>query len=449
MISWQTIANISSAPTTCGVYQYWDQDKILYIGKAINLKARLASHAQNARLDEKERAIVTGATHITYTETDNEFLALLLEAELIRTHQPPYNRIWKDDKTYLYIVIDTRAPFPRPHFARAHELSINHHPLPISLRIFGPFPNTQIAEEVLRAIRRLIPFCMSKNVGKRACFYSKISLCSPCPATITTAEQKRQYRHQIFQVIKILSGKIDPVIKDLTRQMKIASTNQDFETALLLRTRIERFTRFIATHTFRSSDSISYNTAEQKMKNLQQLLIENWNLKINFHRVECYDASNSAMHDSTVSMVVATDGLLDRGQYRRFKIKNPRASSDFDRLAEALTRRFKNKTWPTPDLIIIDGGLPQLRAVQPILDQLPNPPHILGLAKRPDRLTNLEGENIRVDLHNPGFQLLIELRDEAHRFANSYRRILETKRLGAPRRNRTPTSGSEDRSSIH
>lgn len=444
---WHTIHTYSDAPTTCGVYQYWAKDKILYIGKAINLKARLASHAQNAKLDEKERSIVEGATHIRYTEVDSEFKALLLEAELIRQHMPPYNRIWKDDKTYLYIVIDTRDPLPRPRFARAHELKQQ---LQISkYKLFGPFPNTQIAEEVLRQVRRLIPFCMSKNVGRHACFYSKIGLCAPCPATIKTAEQKRQYRHQIFQVIKILSGKIDRVIQDLNHQMRIASTSQDFETALRLRTKIERFTRFISTHTFRSSDTISYNTADLKLQNLQQLIISNYKLAINPHRLEFYDASNSAMHDSTVSMVVATDGMLNRGEYRRFKIKNPRANNDFDRLAEALTRRLKHKSWPIPDLIIIDGGTPQLRAIQRVLDQLPQPPLMLGLAKRPDRLTDLVGETIRVDLHNPGFQLLIELRDEAHRFANSYRRILETKRLGAPRRNRTPTSGSEDRSSIH
>lgn len=441
-IIWQQITNHSDAPTTCGVYQYWDQDKILYIGKAINLKARLTSHAQNAKLDDKERAIVGGATHIKYTETDNEFLALLLEAELIRQYQPPYNRIWKDDKTYLYIVIDTRDPFPRPRFARAHTIKSTKPEIRnTKLKVFGPFPNTQVAEEVLRVIRRLIPFCMSKKVGRHACFYSKIGLCSPCPNTFhkfTLPKCKiltRQYRKQIFQVIKILSGKIDPVIKDLTHQMNQASASQDFETALILRTKIERFTRFIATHTFRENSTISYNTAEQKTKNLQQLLIENWNLEINLHRVECYDASNSAMHDSTVSMVVATDGLLDRGEYRRFKIKNLRSRSDFDRLAEAITRRIKNTTWPSPDIILLDGGKPQLRAIQPILDQLPNPPLLFGLAKRPDRLMTLQGETLKIDLHQPGFQLLIELRDEAHRFANSYRKILETKRMGAPGRN--------------
>ena len=161
---WQSIHDFHDAPGTCGVYQYWANDLILYIGKAINLRARLGSHAQNAKLDEKERAIVGGATEIRYTEVDSEFKALLLEAQLIRQWMPPYNRAWKDDKTYLYIVIDLHDPFPRPRFARAHDLNSRPKIPDSRFKLFGPFPNSQIAEEVLRVIRRLVPFCTLKNI---------------------------------------------------------------------------------------------------------------------------------------------------------------------------------------------------------------------------------------------------------------------------------------------
>lgn len=435
---WQTITNHRDAPSTCGVYQYWSGDKLLYIGKAINLKARLASHAQNARLDEKERAIVTATTEIRYTEVDSEFLALILEAQLIRETMPPYNRIWKDDKTYLYIVIDTGDEYPRPHFARAHTLnnpkSTKTNP---KQKIFGPFPSTQVAEEVLRAIRRLIPFCMSKRVGKQSCFYSKIGLCDPCPAhVVRLGDQglKKRYRQQIFQVIKILSGSIDPVIKDLTRQIKLAASVQDFETALVIRSKIERFTRFISHHTFRENNTISYNTSLSKITALQSLL-STFDIQLSPNaRLECYDASNSSMHDSVVSLVVSTNGQIDRGQYRRFKIKNPRAISDFDRLAEAVERRLKNKTWPKPDLIVIDGGTPQLKRLQQIFDRQEEPIAYLGLAKHPDHLVipKRDGgyQTVQPDRFDLGFRHLQELRDEAHRFANNYRRVLEKKRTG-------------------
>lgn len=421
-VTWQIITDFHEAPGTCGVYQYWAGDTLLYIGKAINLKARLSSHAQNAKLDAKESAIVAGDS-IKYTLCDSEFKALILESELIRKWKPPHNRAWKDDKSYLYIVIDLADPFPRPHFARAHDFPPG--------RLFGPFPNSKIAEEVLRAIRRLIPFCMAKRVTAHPCFYSRIGLCSPCPSTITSPVQKRQYRKQIKQIIKILEGQVDPVIKDLTTQMKLASSKQDFETALALRTKIERFTRFITTHSF-TDRHFSYNDSSAKLESLETTLRSTIYDLPSLHRIECYDASNSGIHDSVVSLVIMTDGLLDNGQYRRFKIKNPRAISDFDRLDEAITRRLKNKTWPRPDLIIIDGGVPQLRRLQRIFDKEKNPPIYLGLAKHPDRLVSLQGLSLKVDSRNPGLRLLQQLRDEAHRFANSYRKILEKKR-SAPR----------------
>lgn len=437
-LSWQTIHNYYDAPSTCGVYQYWQGSDLLYIGKAINLRARLASHAQNAKLDRKEAAIVTADT-IKFTLCDSEFKALILESELIRTLKPPHNRAWKDDKTYLYIVIDLKDPFPRPHYDRVHDLKTNPRftQQDPQFKVFGPFPNSKIAEEVLRAIRRLVPFCMTKTLGKHPCFYSRLGLCNPCPANIIKLPEfdkaKRQYRHQIRQVVKILEGKVEPVIKDLTLKMKQASARQDFETALALRQSITRFQRFITTHSF-TDRQFSYNNSSSKLASLQAVLSPHLGVDP-LSRIECYDASNSAMFDSTVSMTVMTDGLLDNGQYRRFKIKNPRARSDYDLLGEAITRRLKNKTWSKPNLIVIDGGVPQLRHLQRVFDQLPNPPRYLGLAKHPDRLilpgnSRLASEWITLKLpaDHPGLLLLEQLRDEAHRFANSYRKILESKR---------------------
>lgn len=431
-VAWHKITKYQDAPTTCGVYQYWSEDTLLYIGKAVNLRARLSSHAQNAKLDVKERAIVEGKT-IKYTLCDTEFKALILESELIRTLKPPHNRAWKDDKSYLYIVIDLGDPFPRPRYARAHDLTINHKPPTKNFRVFGPFPSSHIAEELLRAIRRLIPFCMTKNIGKRACFYSRIGLCNPCPSGNYNNRilVKKQYRRQIKQVIKILEGKTEPVIIALNLEMKRYSAEEDFETALTIRTKLERFERFIAFQTF-SDRHFSYNDSESKLASLQSLLSPYLGVRP-LGRIECYDASNSGLQDSTVSMVVMNQGLLDKGEYRRFKIKNPRARSDFDRLNEALTRRLKNKTWTKADLILIDGGVPQLRSLQRVFDKFSDPPSFIGLAKRPDRVIIPSGSgftSLKLKLDDLGLQLLVQLRDEAHRFANNYRKILAKKRIG-------------------
>ncbi|MEI6690352.1 MAG: GIY-YIG nuclease family protein [bacterium] len=442
---WVKIANnktnLAQVPLLCGVYRYWAGDKIIYVGKSVTLKARLNGHAQNARFDSKERAIVTGATHVDYTTTDNEFKALLLEAELIKKHQPVYNRVLKDDKSYLYIVINIKDKFPKPKLLRATDLNSQSTTYNSSLRSFGPFPSTQIAESVLKSIRRLIPFCIQKSVGKRSCFYSHLGLCSPCPSMIDQlfdADEKRRlqklYRHNIFRILKILEGNIKPVIKALTVEMSKASKKNDYENALIIRNKINSFEQYINTHSFSDKRILSYHSADSALTSLRlHLGLGDGPLG----RIECYDASHSAFSDAVVAMVVATDGELDRGQYRRFRLKRVTNKSDFDQLEEALIRRLRRSDWPRPDLLVIDGGAPQLRKLQMALDQIENPPMMIGLAKHPDHLViphfddsnrrSITYKNVELPLNDHGFNLLQSLRDEAHRFGNQYRIILEKK----------------------
>lgn len=434
-LSWTTITDPHDAPTHPGVYQYWAGDKLLYIGKAVSLRARLLSHAQNAKLDPKEAAVVYGADKIRYTLTDNDFFALLLESQLIGKYQPPYNLIAKDGRSYLYISIDMNDEFPKPRLVRGSDLPIIHNSKSI-IHNFGPFPSTAVAEEILKAIRRLVPYCTQKGITKRQCFHSHVGLCNPCPSKVNElqGEEREQgvleYRTHVRQIIKILQGKTDPVIESLTMRMTKLSERQDYEEALNLRNKIERFQRWIDTHSFSDKRVLVINDSEAKLESLKLLLSQELPNLNSLHRIECYDASNLLFQHSVVSMVVLTDGRIDKSQYRRFKIKNPRANSDFTRLQEALTRRFKNK-WDSPNLLIIDGGKPQVRMALKVMDQLENPPLMLGLAKAPDRLIIPHTNNGRTtlitlspDQNHPGFNLLKLLRDESHRFANSYREIL-------------------------
>lgn len=436
---WHTITDPREAPTLPGVYQYWQNKKLLYIGKAVSLRSRLLSHLANAKLDPKEKAIVQGATHLRYTLTDNEFFALLLEAKLIKTFQPPYNLAARDDKSYLYIVINTRDIFPKPQLVRAKDLP-DLGRAGKKLFIFGPFPSTLVAEEILRTIRRLIPFCQQKSLGKRACFYSHVGLCNPCPSAIKNNQTlTRQYRRQIFQLLKILRGDTKPVINSLTSRMQKLAKLQLFEEALSLRRKIEYFQKWIDTHSFSNMRALIINSAESKLASLHQYLNAYLHDLPPLTRIECYDASNLLHQYATVSMVVMTEGRLNKAEYRRFKIKDPRANSDFARLKEALTRRFNNH-WPRPDLLMIDGGKPQVRLALKVLDSLANPPVLLGLAKAPDRLIIPVDKGkqtflrtITPEPNHPGFSLLKLLRDESHRFANNYRKILEKKaKFGAP-----------------
>jgi excinuclease ABC subunit C len=198
-----------------------------------------------------------------------------------------------------------------------------------------------------------------------------------------------------------------------------------------LRQKIERFQRWIDTHSFSDKRIIVINQSSERLESLQSLLQLYLPDLSSLKRIECYDASNMLFQNSVVSLVVLTDGKIDKSQYRRFKIKNVRANSDFARIEEALTRRFRNR-WPNPDLVVIDGGKPQVRMAQKVLDQQDHPPALIGLAKAPDRLVIPKNSGERATLitvnppsHNPGFNLLKLVRDESHRFANSYRKILE------------------------
>lgn len=399
----------------------------LYIGKSVSLRARVKSHIQNAKHDAKERAIIESSDLLRFAVVDNDFNALLLEAQMIQKFRPRYNVELKDDKSYLYITIDTGLEFPKPSLIRGRDRKTKK-----GVLYFGPFPSTRVAEELLRSIRRFIPFCSAKNITKRPCFHSRIELCNPCPNAInklngtSRKKGKSAYRASIRRITRILLGNTDQVMEYYRGKLLKLSRAERFEEALTLRNKLTRFQNWIDNHSFPDTPHFTFNQTETRLQSLQTLLKEN-ELPINsLCRIECYDASTLLFTHSVVSMVVLTNGAIDKSEYRRFRIKIPRSNSDFSMLKEALTRRLRNR-WPLPDLIIVDGGKPQVRAFREVLDRTTKPIPLIGLAKAPDRI--ILGLNhlstIKPPGNHPGFNLLKLARDESHRFANSYRRLLE------------------------
>lgn len=411
---------IKNAPGLPGVYLFTNKSKILYVGKAVNIKARLRSHLENAKLDRKEDLIISQSDSIEWITTDSEFKALLLEAKLIRTHHPKYNVRWKDDKSYLYIRIDTREDYPKVQLSRKERDKYS--------KYFGPFPSVKSTESILREIRKIYPFCTQKKLSSQACFYSKIKLCNPCPNKIEYLEDsifktslKKLYRHNIRQAIKILSGKTDEALKDLRIQLELAKKIQDYEKAILIRNRINNFEKLILQASFLKDNQESYNQSEGSLEALKILLQIHFFEIEDLSRIECYDISNLTQREATASMVVLTKGLPDRGEYRKFKIKRLGSRSDFEMLDEVLRRRFKNK-WTSPNLIIVDGGKPQVRLVLKTLSNIGEDIRVIGIAKNPDRL--IIGRDylptIRPASNNLGFNLIRHIRDESHRFAKKY-----------------------------
>ncbi len=200
-------------PSTIGVYIFKTRNgEILYIGKSVNIKARVKSHFENAKLDLKERAIVEGSDKVETIATESEFKALILESSLIQKHRPKYNKIWMDDKSYLYVRFSMGEEYPKISLVRKSDISssvvLKQMGVPVSSNMdsrsiiiknnkevgndkksvkaakslfFGPFSSRKTLENLLREIRKVIPFCTAKKITKTACFYSKIGLCNPCP----------------------------------------------------------------------------------------------------------------------------------------------------------------------------------------------------------------------------------------------------------------------------
>ncbi len=420
---------VNTLPTTTGIYIFRNSKEILYIGKSVNLKARVASHIENAKLDQKEAAIIQGSTILECIITDSEFKALLLESLLIQKYLPPYNSIWKDSKSYLYVKVTKRDDFPKVFPVRKEKDSKSLY--------FGPFQSVRTIEEILKEIRKVFPFCTSKKISNRPCFYSKINLCSPCPNSILKEKDpvnakklKQQYRYNIKQIIRVLEGNTDLVLKSLYAQLKDLKDSGKYEEGIQLRNKIYRFERLIHQRLFISDISPNYNQSIESTVSLKKLLSRYFPDLAELHRIECYDMSNMSMKEVTSSMVVVTDGLIDKSQYRKFKIKNPNSQSDFEFFEETLKRRFKNK-WEHPNLVVVDGGRPQVRIAQKVLKELNITIPLVGIAKHPDRLVIAEDglPTINPPNQNLGFNLVKLLRDESHRFAKKYHLYLREKKL--------------------
>lgn len=418
-----TIDQIDKCPGDIGVYLFKNKNRILYIGKSVNIKARVKSHFENAKLDAKERLIISGSNNIESIVIDSEYEALILESELIKKHRPKYNVIWKDGKSYLYIKVTVKDKYPKVLLSRKENDGRSLY--------FGPFSSSRVVESLINDIRHIVPFCTEKKITKTPCFYSKINLCHPCPNSICYLDNKldikRQtvlYRKNIRKIINFLNGQVIRILNGFYKELKNLIKDKKYEKAIIIRNKIFRMERLI---NYPIKDyELNYLQSSKKTNTLSIFLRE---LKKYFpgleklDRIECYDISNLKQTNQAGSMVVLTKGVVDKKEYRRFRLQSKK--SDFDRLEDVILRRFKNK-WLIPDLIIVDGGRPQVKTILKTIKVVNYDIPILGIAKNPDRLViGVKGlPTVRFPQTNPGFNMVRLIRDESHRFAKKYHLFL-------------------------
>src|SRR3989338_4120273 len=318
-------------PDKPGVYLFLDKKgKILYVGRATRLKRRVASYFRND-IDPRIKEMVGLAAKMKHYVTET-----ILESNLIKKHWPKYNIREKDDRSFVYIVI-AEADYPKPVIARGKDLE----KFPAgSADIFGPYKSLRIAGEILKIARRIFPYgtCLPRsssdnrrgkpNQGK-PCFHYQIGL---CPGICVGAISKEDYQKNINNLILFLSGEKKRLIKKLTKEnpQRAESLKHIRDASLMIREY--------------SGDG------EGKM-----------------NRLEAYDISHFAGKETYGAMAVFSGGEENKNEYRLFKIKSAPANDDLAALRETIERRFRHKEWPVPDLIVIDGGRPQVLAVSRVL----------------------------------------------------------------------------------
>lgn len=429
---------LSGLKPTPGVYLFKNSKGIvIYVGKAVNLTRRVKQYFQDATLGTKSLILVSHIASVKTIETASEFDALLLEAKLIQHYKPKYNSVAKDDKSPLYICLTLSEHLPRVLYVRGRQLTFF-----TSRRgdcIFGPFGSARIAKSIMRDIRRSVPYCTQKRRDGRLCFYSHLGLCAPCASYIAklsagVVKQRllHEYRRNFTRLKDILSGHSPLVIKEMLDDMKNLAVQNLFEQAHIKKRQIEALYQLY----FRHHDVSLYIHRQDALssmgQNEQDELAKALGIPID-RRIECIDISNTSGRNATGSLVVSEDGIVDPMQYRKFRIRtNPPAGgpNDVAMMEEVLARRFAHPEWPYPDLIVVDGGKPQLGRARAVLSRMNIKIPVIGLAKRREEIYTDKGP-LRLPLTSPALHLLQRLRDEAHRFALSYHRKLRNIRTFA------------------
>ncbi len=541
---------LKNLPQSCGVYQFLDKNnKVIYVGKAVNLRQRVRSYFHQNVISPKTKKIAQKSKKVEIIVTDSEVEALILENNLIKKLKPRYNVNLKDDKSYPFIKV-TKELFPRIYPTRN---VIND-----GSKYFGPYTDVRSMKSALRTINQIfkIRSCKLdltaekiKEKKFKVCLDYHIKKCDgPCEGLVSS----EIYNEMVKEVVQLLKGKTDLLINSLKEKMNLAVENLEFEKAAEIRDKIGQLQSIsskqkVVSNDFEDRDIIAiameskdcccsifnirsgklvgkrqlrlvieesetlenvYSSAVkfyyqdqveipnelvletepddkdtikkwlekigdkkveivipkrgelksllqmckenatlqlkeiqiQKMKNLGNVpyplsaLQRDLRLKTLPKKIECFDISNIQGSDNVASMVVFVDGKPKKSLYRKFIIQTVEGADDFASMKEVFFRRYSKLSENNeimPDLIIVDGGKGQLSSAIEILDNLNFKNYnIIGLAKRLEEvyLPN-KSEPELIPKTSSGLKLLQQIRDEAHRFANTFHKQRRSKRI--------------------
>lgn len=405
-----------------------EKGRIIYVGKAVFLRKRVQSYFRESSLrkaDPKLRGLIKSVCDLDCIVVHNEAAAILTEGKLIKEYKPYYNVSFKDDKRFLLLKTKPAALFPLFKLARIKQND--------GALYFGPYasaPAVRVALDFVErrfGIRKCTPLNPDASTYKH-CINDIVRYCSaPCIKKIS----KEEYRKQFEEACAFLGGHRPKYLKELREQMIKASEKRDFEKAAEVRDTLFSLEKAIKQHArMASTPAMKKEAALTGICELADIL----NLRAPPKTIETYDISNISGTYAVAGMVCAIDGVPRNNRYRRFRIKTVEGADDPRMMAEVIRRRFgdkKKKMPPVPDLIIVDGGITQLRAARMELrglglTHLP----VAGLAKKYEELYWEEDTSpIRLPENSNAKKVLQRIRDEAHRFAITYHRHLRHKRI--------------------
>lgn len=395
---------------------------MLYVGKAKNLRKRVESYLRTGALGPKTEVLIAKTKQVDHIVVESELEALLLEANLIKNYAPPFNIRWTDGKAYPFIKITINDPYPAVVEARRIDDR--------KAIYFGPYPNIGDVRTIVKLVRRIFPFVSVRNHSKRPCLYYHLGLC-PCPNVFP--QEKKHYEKSVKLLVQFLEGRKDTVLRKLTKDMENHAQREHFEQAAFIKKQID--TIYLITQPIRDpmeyvrNPNLLSDEARLDLGELKKILAKNGLRTAHLSRIECYDISNIQGESAVGAMVVTTDGIIDKNQYRRFKIHFKTTPDDVAMLKEVLKRRLSHREWPTPNLVVIDGGIAQVNAARAIIGEVKAAIPVIGLAKRLEEIVMTKTKVVRLPQNNRALQLLQRLRDEAHRFALSYHHKLRQRHL--------------------
>lgn len=364
-------AKLKTLPRSAGVYFHKSKTgEIIYVGKAAVLKNRVRQYFQSTRdMDIKTRALVEEIEDTDWVETESELDALFLESEMVKRYMPRYNILLRDDKSQTFVRIDMKSQWPTVSFTR--------NPIDDGADYFGPYYNGFAIKKALRYLRKIFPYyTKTPKPGQRPDLDSHIGL-SPRPGVSSD-----EYKSVLRQLIRYIEGGRKAIIRDIEKQMHFAAKLHDFENAAHFRNQLNDLRALQQKIMFGDREFLDIS----KDKALGDL-VELFGLAKTPARIEGYDISHMSGQNVVASMVVFTNGVSDRANYRKFKTAE--RNDDYANMYEVIFRRFSEKnikSWGMPDLLLIDGGKGQLEAAIRALEAREIQVPIISIAKREEEV---------------------------------------------------------------